>query len=238
MPEVRSGSSRDATRAHIVDVAAQLLREHGPDAVTTRGVAQAAGTQPPVIYRLFQDKDGLLDAVAEYVFARYVADKALAPDVGDPVADLRAAWGAHIGFHLANPGLSALFADPRRDAHSPAAIAGVDVLRSRVRRIAAIGRLRVAEERAVDLIRAAGAGAVHTLLAVPAEQRDLALAEALYDAVMGAILTDGPGLEADGATGSTAAVVAFRTVVPNLSELTDAERALLSEWLDRVAVER
>ena len=85
------------TRARIVDVAARLLREQGPGAVTTRGVAEAAGVQAPTIYRLFGDKAGLLEAVAEHVMATYVsakteiADSASARDV-PPVEDLRAAW--------------------------------------------------------------------------------------------------------------------------------------------------
>ncbi|WP_338419811.1 TetR family transcriptional regulator [Streptomyces klenkii] len=33
--------------------------------MTTRAVAAAAGVQAPAIYRLFGDKDGLLEAVAE-----------------------------------------------------------------------------------------------------------------------------------------------------------------------------
>jgi hypothetical protein len=52
----------------------------------------------------------------------------------------------------------------------------------------------------------------------------------MYDAVMQSILTDVPALAEDS---TTAAAVAFRTVVPKLPMLTDAERALLSEWLDR-----
>jgi AcrR family transcriptional regulator len=213
-----------------VKVAAQLLREQGAAAVTTRAVAQAAGVQAPTIYRLFGDKDGLLDAVAEHVFAAYVADKVLVEDGDDPIADLRAGWDTHIGFGLANAALFALLTDPGRGTPSPAAAAGLKVLRARVRRVAAIGRLRVAERRAVELIHAAGTGAVLTLLSMPPEERAPDLADAMYDAVMQAILTDVPALAEDN---TIAAAVAFRTVVPRLSMLTDAERALLSQWLDR-----
>jgi hypothetical protein len=52
----------------------------------------------------------------------------------------------------------------------------------------------------------------------------------MHDAVMRSILTDAPAL----ATGSAAAAaVAFRTTVPDLPMLTESERALISEWLDR-----
>jgi AcrR family transcriptional regulator len=60
-------------RAQIVEVAAGLLASGGRDAVSTRAVAAAAGTQAPTIYRLFGDKDGLLAAVLEYGFATYLS---------------------------------------------------------------------------------------------------------------------------------------------------------------------
>jgi AcrR family transcriptional regulator len=223
------------TRENLVEVAARLLSEQGAAAVTTRAVALAAGVQAPAIYRLFGDKDGLLDAVAEHVLARYVADKAVAAETGDPIADLRAAWDTHVGFGLAHGALFRLLADPdrdRRSAASPASAAGAEVLRNRVRRVAAIGRLRVTERRAVDLIRAAGTGTVLTLLAAAPPDRDLGLADAMCDAVMQTILTDAPALPDEPAT---AAAVTFRTVVPDLATLSSAERALLSEWLDRAS---
>ncbi|MBO3751054.1 TetR/AcrR family transcriptional regulator [Streptosporangiaceae bacterium NEAU-GS5] len=231
MAEVRPDSaSRQKTRANIVECAARLLREQGVSAVTTRAVAQAAGMQAPTIYRFFEDKDALLDAVAEHVFATYVSGKTLVEDSGDPVADLRAGWDTHIAFGLANAALFALLTDPSRGVRSPAAAAGLEVLRARVHRVAAIGRLRVPERRAVELVHAAGTGAVLTLLSTPPEQRDLDLADAMYEAVMRSILTDMPTPPADSATAVT---VAFRAVAPKLTMLTGAERALLSEWLDR-----
>jgi AcrR family transcriptional regulator len=227
-----AGSGRQQTRDTIVEVAARLLSEQGTAGVTTRAVAQAAGVQAPTIYRLFGDKDGLLAAVAEQVFADYVAEKAVAAGVGDPIADLRAGWCLHVDFGLANPALLGLLTDPGRDAGSAAAAAGLEILRLRIRRVAAIGRLRVPEPRAVELVHAAGTGTVLALLALPPETRDPGLSDAMYDAITAAILTDAPAVAGDS---PTAAAVAFRTFVPRLSMLTDTERALLSEWLDRAS---
>ena len=101
----------------------------------------------------------------------YVAGKTVAADSGDPIEDLRGAWDTHIGFGLANAALFGLLADPSRGGRSPAAAAGLEVLRNRVRRVAATGRLRVTERRAVDLIHAAGTGAVLTLLSMAPQDR-------------------------------------------------------------------
>ncbi|QHF24455.1 TetR family transcriptional regulator [Rathayibacter sp. VKM Ac-2804] len=224
------------TRARIVDAAARLLREDGPSAVTTRGVAEAAGLQAPAIYRLFGDKDGLLEAVAEHVLSSWVAEKAVvveeaaAGDV-DPIEDLRAGWAAQIEFGVANPSLFRLLSDPARAAVSPAARSGKKVLASRVRRVAAAGRLRVPEERAVGLIQAAGTGVVTTLLSSPAAERDAGLADAAFEGVLARILTGHPEAAEDA---PLAAVVAVRALAPQLADLRPAERELLRDWLDRV----
>ncbi|WIB11365.1 TetR/AcrR family transcriptional regulator [Curtobacterium sp. MCPF17_052] len=111
-------------RTRIVTAAARLLAEDGAAAVTTRSVALAAGVQAPAIYRLFGDKDGLLDAVAEHVLADFVAAKtehaaAEAGDGGDPVADLRDSWRVQVAFGLANPALFRLLYASDRDDDSP-----------------------------------------------------------------------------------------------------------------------
>jgi hypothetical protein len=108
----------------------------------------------------------------------------------------------------------------------------MEVLRNRVRCLAATGRLRVTERRAVDLFHAASTGTVFTLLCMAPQDRDPGLADAMYDTVMQTILTNAPALPDES---TTAAAVTFRTLVPGLATLSDAERALLSEWLDRAS---
>ncbi|MFI5909986.1 TetR/AcrR family transcriptional regulator [Dactylosporangium sp. NPDC051541] len=223
-------ASREQTRTRIVEVAARLLREQGAAAVTVRAVAQEAGLQAPTIYRFFEDKDALLDAVAEHVMAVYVADKAKTPALADPVEDLRAGWRTQIDFGLANGALYTLMSDLTRTRPSPAAEAGREVLRARVHRIAAAGRLRVPEDRAVALIQAAGTGAVLTILSTPPELRDPTLADDLLTAVLAVMLNDVAAVPSDT---PTAVAVAFQAVAPTLPTLTPAERSLLSEWLSR-----
>src|ERR1700727_1929534 len=128
-------SSRDRTRAQLVEVAAELLATEGPDAVTTRSVALAAGVQAPTIYRLFGDKNGLLDAVVEHGFATYLAGKPPADPDGAPLQGLRAGWDLHVGFGLANPALFRLMltAPRTQDGRATAAV-GAGVLQARVHR--------------------------------------------------------------------------------------------------------
>ena len=235
MLPARRSPSRHDTRSKIVEAASQLLHDHGPTGVTTRGVANAAGVQAPTIYRLFGDKDGLLEAVAEHVMDTYVATKAISDEVehasdGDPVDALRVSWRTQIDFALANPHVFALFLDPGRDLRSPALRKGTSILEARVHRVALTGRLRTSEERAVDLIRAAGSGAVRAILATPPGQRDASLADDLFDAIVRHIVVDGPEPPQRDAL---PVAVAFRALAPQLAMLSVAERQLLDEWLDR-----
>jgi AcrR family transcriptional regulator len=230
--ELNSVSSRDRTRAQLVEVAAELLATAGPDAVTTRSVALAAGVQAPTIYRLFGDKSGLLDAAVEHGFASYVARKHLDAD-SDPVESLRAGWELHVGFGLANPALFRLMHTALRTPEGRATAAtGIGVLQARVHRVAEAGRLRVTERRAVELIHAAGTGVVFTLIDQAEDERDDTLADTAWESVCATILVD---QAAAAIPGPAAAAVTLRAALPDLTALTAAERALLGDWLDRIA---
>ena len=225
-------SSRDRTRAQLVEVAAELLATAGPDAVTTRSVALAAGVQAPTIYRLFGDKSGLLDAVVEHGYASYMARKHLDAD-SDPVQGLRAGWELHVGFGLANPELFHLMHAALRTPQGRAAAAtGIGVLQARVHRVAVAGRLRVTERRAVELIQATSTGVVFTLIGQADDERDDTLADAAWESVCATILTDA---STAAITGPAAAAVTLRAALPDLTALSAAERALLGDWLDRIA---
>jgi AcrR family transcriptional regulator len=224
----------DGNRERIVAAAARLLAEGGPEAISTRAVSAAAGVQPPAIYRLFGDKQGLLDAVAAHGFTAYLASKCAVEPTGDPVEDLRAGWDLHVGLGLANPALYTLmYGQPRPGAApSPAAAAAHEILGKHVRRIAEAGRLRVPEERAAALIHAAGCGTTLTLIAMPADRRDPELSHMAREAVIAAITTDA---SAPAESGPVAAAVTLRAVLPRIDALTAPERGLMGEWLDRIA---
>ena len=226
-------AAADRNRERILAAAIQLLSESGRDAVSTRAVSAAAGVQAPTIYRLFGDKQGLLDAVATRGFTTYMNSKADLISTDDPVEDLRAGWELNVGFGLANPALYWLmYGQPGPGAFPPAAVAAIGVLAGCLHRIAEAGRLRVSEERAAQLVHAAGLGTTLELIATPEDRRDLALSDAAREAVIAAITTDAPAPRAPGPVG---AAVALRAVLSKTSVLTAHEQALMEEWLDRIA---
>ncbi len=225
--------SEDDVRQRIVEAAAELIATGGRDAATTRAVAAAAAVQAPTIYRLFGDKRGLLDAVAEHCVAVYVAEKAAREPHPDPVQDLRDGWDLHVAFGLANPELFALMSGDARVGEPSAAVStGHEVVRRRIRNIALAGRLRVSEKRAVALLNAACVGTVLTLLAEPVDRRDAGLSAAAREALLTSITGES---SAPGASSPEGMAAALRASLHQTTVLTAGERHLLEELLDRIA---
>ncbi|MET9634134.1 helix-turn-helix domain-containing protein [Lentzea sp. NPDC006480] len=220
------------TRERLVKAAAELLIEGGKEAVSTRAVATAAGVQAPTLYRLFGDKDGLLDAVAAHGFADYLATKHAMGASDNPVDDLRRGWELHIGFGLARPAFYLLmYGEPRKRA---ARLEADAMLREIISRIAAVGRLTVPIDQAAQFVHAAGMGVVLSLIATPEEERDLELITFSREQVIRAITTEvAPDEPTDIPSRAIALKVALDEDPPLM--LSPAERALLAEWLDRVA---
>jgi AcrR family transcriptional regulator len=67
----------------LVEVACALIEERGGQALTMQDIAARAGMSPANVLRYFDDKDALLDAVAEYWFRPKVAimDEVVASDL-------------------------------------------------------------------------------------------------------------------------------------------------------------
>lgn len=242
----------EALRGRIVRAGAGLLEEAGLDAVSTRAVAARAAVPPPTIFRLFGDKEGLLEAVGEYGFARYLEAKAvlLAQDE-DPVEALDAAWNLHVAFGLAHPAYYTLVYGGLRPGHLPPAgrRAAAGLLET-ITRVAATGRLRMSVERAAAIMHSTAVGTVLTLIGMPEHDRDTAVADTARHMVTTALIDPPPDARTHARTrrnthqgpaanraNSAGAAMALRTALDQdeTTPLSPGERLLLGEWLNRVA---
>jgi AcrR family transcriptional regulator len=224
------------TRQRIISAATRLLADGGRDAVTTRAVSAAAGVQPPTLYRLFGDMQGLLDALATHGFSSYLERKIRRQLLDDPVDDLRAGWDQHVEFGVSNPELYALmYGTPRAGQQLESAAKAAELLHSLVERVAAAGRLRIGVEAAAQTIHAAGTGVTLSLIATPPELRDPELSERTREAILAAVTVD-PRRRAGGRRPTPAShAIALKAALPELgAPLSEAERGLLAEWLDRI----
>ncbi|MET7694425.1 TetR/AcrR family transcriptional regulator [Streptomyces sp. NPDC005483] len=205
-------------RRRIVLAAARLLEEGGLDAVSTRAVAAAAGVPAPSIFRLFGDKDGLLDEVAEHGFKRYLEIKSELLAGDDPVQRLRDAWDLHISFGLEHPAYYGLvYGQPRPGRMPRAGQRTVAGLHSMITQVAAAGRLSMTVERATQIMHSSGVGTIITLLSLPPDARDPRTADITREMVISA-LTLPPAVgptDAPTASGATLAshTMALRTAL-------------------------
>jgi len=220
-----------STKERVLRAAAELLADGGRDAVSTRAVSAAAGIQAPTLYRLFGDKDGLLDAVAAHGFTEYLGRKQQLAATDDPVADLRAGWDLHVEFGLSRPAFYVLmFGETGRVTEASRQAA--ERLNHMVTRVADAGRLRMSVARAVQLTHATCVGVTMALIA--ADEPDLEISAIARESMMRTITTDEPQ-NGDATVASRA--MALRTALPpaGRTPLSPAEHALMTEWLDRLA---
>jgi len=228
----RTDEFQDEMRVKLLKAAAKLLAEHGVLGTTVRAVAQAAGVQPPAIYRTFGDKDAMLEAVAEAVFAGYVDQKTIATNDGDAIQQLRDGFDRHVAFGLAHPAVFILVSSATGDRKSRVQQEGLAVLAEKIRLVARSGRLKVAEETAVALMSAMSVGSVLMLLN-QAEDRRAHLAIVSREAVMAAIVDD---MEPKILAPSPATLASTLSAhLDDYDGLTGGERHLLMELLTRIS---
>jgi AcrR family transcriptional regulator len=223
------------TRTKIVEVAEELL-EASPEAdIQTRAVCEKAGVGAPVLYRLFGDKNGLLSAVVDHGFERYLSGKRAAVPSTDPVADLRDGWDSHVAFALAHPSVYRLMYSPSFAEVPAAAGDALELLRQVLTRCAEAGKLRVSPDAAAQAIMAANVGVSVALITQPRSYADPDLSHRVRDAVHARVLVDSK--PATDRTPSLAATALRLSALLDSahSSLTEAEAMLLHEWMGRLA---
>lgn len=220
-------------RTRILDAALALLVEGGREAVSARAVTTAAGIQAPTLYRIFGDMHGLLDAVALHGFEAHLATWQ-GPDAdADPIEAIRLGWDMHVQWGVENPGLySIAYGGARVGAPSVASSAIDAILTTVITEAARAGRLAVPVDQAVHMLRAVGTGVVFTLIAMPEAVRDGELSVRAREAALSSFLTADPTTSQPHRSG---AAMQLKAELGHSSDLSTNEKALLGDWLDRLA---
>jgi AcrR family transcriptional regulator len=141
----------ETLRLRLLDEGGRLLAAEGPAALTTRRLAERAGTSSSAVYSLFGDKPGLLRAMFVEGFRRLACRFAELPRTDDPGADLLALGWAFRANALANPHLyDLMFRSPFPGLDLPVedceeALATFQVLVSAVRRCLEAGVIAPAD---------------------------------------------------------------------------------------------
>lgn len=224
------GQLSTGTREKLINAAVGMISQSPGEDFSLRAVCEAVGVTLPTAYHFFGSKKGLMDAVVEHGFDRYMALKESAEPSGDPVQDIRAGWDAHVVFGLANPGVYALMFGKVQPGYIPAGQSRPgEVLLSLTSRAAAQGRLAVSAEQATAHILATNIGVTLRLIAL--DQPDPALSAAVREGVISAITGAEPADRGD--RDSAFATVVERAVAdPDI--LGPAETRLFVEWAQRL----
>jgi AcrR family transcriptional regulator len=235
------------TRTRILEAATVLLAESPSGDISTRAVCDAAGVGAPALYRQFGDKEGLLSAVVDNAFDKYLATKRAATPSEDPVHDLRGGWDSHVAFAQANPNYYRLMYSPVVTTPPPAAAEAYRLLTVVLERCAAAGRLKVSTDVAAQMIMTANVGVSLLTISQPDTYRDPELPRRVRDAVHAAVLAEPrtagePGTAAEpeavddrAETSRVAAGLAALLRRSPAGSLSEGEAALLQEWLARLS---
>jgi AcrR family transcriptional regulator len=149
-----------STAERLVEATVSLLAEHGPSAIKAREVAAKAGMSTMVVYSHHGGIPELISAAVDYGFEQIERVFAASAITDDPVADLFTMALATRRIARANPHLyDAMFGlstratyrptqpekASRRSGHSPAFKAAFAHITDACERLAASGRVRVAD---------------------------------------------------------------------------------------------
>jgi len=225
-------------RLALVAAAQRQLAGSADGDIATRAVCQEAGVTQPVLYRLFGDKQGLLDAVAEAGLERYAQRKSDLEVSDDPVADLRAGWDDHTAFALDNPALYRLMFAPRTGSASTVQRRIFALLEATLTRCAAAGALTTTPRQAAQLILAANTGLALSLIAQPALFDDPELSRRTREATLSTILNETGAAATSRSVRDAARQLHAQLRLEGTQQLEAVEVALLNRWLERLDTTR
>ena len=229
-------ASDDALRRRLLTAAEKQLAKAADHDIATRAVCEAAGVSQPVLYRLFGDKQGLLAAVVDNGFDRYVRDKQSLAVTDDPIADMRLGWEQHMEFARANPAVYRLMFSPNTVSQPVARRRIFALLIETLQRVAAAGRLAVPPHEAAQLILSGNVGVALNQLTQPELYSDGQLSMRMRDAVFASVLTpDKPKQRSKAGLAPAALQLDALLAASAPTALAPEEAALLHRWLTVLA---
>jgi AcrR family transcriptional regulator len=222
-------------RTRMLGAAEALLLESTECDISTRAVCEAAGVGAPVLYRLFGDKNGLVAAVVDRAFDRYLASKRAQKLSDDPVADLYSTWDLHIDFALKNQAVYRTAYAPALATVPPGVEKARQLLVDRLVRCAEVGRLTMTPDQAAQVMMAAATGVALSLISQPSIFSDPVLSRRVRDSVLGELVaqTVPPDRRRDPVKSVALQMAAL--VRANRTPLTDPELALMLQWLGAIS---
>jgi AcrR family transcriptional regulator len=87
----------------LLDAAAEILESEGPDALSVRRIAAAAGVAPMGVYNHFESKNGIIEALFIQGFERLSAALKTVAEVQDPYEALREGGRRYRALALEHP---------------------------------------------------------------------------------------------------------------------------------------
>lgn len=102
-PSGKRASRREATHRRILSAAERLFAEQGESGLSMRALADAVELSPAALYKYFQGKEELVDALRDAFFEGFIERLETSLAMDDPLAGLRSGLAAYIHCALERP---------------------------------------------------------------------------------------------------------------------------------------
>jgi AcrR family transcriptional regulator len=116
---MHAGPGEKTTAERIAEIALRILEQEGPDAVSMRRLAKAAGITPMAIYHHYPSREALLKTITDDEFAKLkeYSDRLIAQSKGK--GDLTRSTDAYLDYAFDRPRIfDYVFSKPRFDART------------------------------------------------------------------------------------------------------------------------
>lgn len=129
-------------RTALIETAARLVAEEGPEALTTRRLAREVGTSTMAVYTYFNGMTELRHAILEEGFARFAALLDQVPVGDDPITELTELGAAYLINAITNPHLYRFIFSEKSKVESDVGMETFERLVAGVDRAIKAGRLK------------------------------------------------------------------------------------------------
>lgn len=219
----------------IIEATAKLIAEVGIGGATVRNIAKHADVLPPQIYKHIGNIDQLMNAAAFHLWRNHPHKETC---TRDSIDRLYMAIERFIDFGLSYPDLYLHVSKPREVKGSSFWSAQVDELRGCIREVAKAGLLHVSEKQALELIQPFSVGMIFTCLHHTSRTSDICwLARQAVKPLLkkGTQRSSSNEDAPDPIRKAPTLAAELKANLGVVKTLTLGERALMREWLDRIA---
>lgn len=152
---VASSQSHTEIRTVVLDAANTIVATKGPEALSLPTLCAAANVNPALLAKMFGNREGIVQAAADFRHSKYTEGWASLQPTGNPMNDFRGAWVYHNDFIRTHPPIPLTPPGAWSLVSSRISKRGQEVIVGGLASLQDAGLLRISHERATLIVHVA-----------------------------------------------------------------------------------